>query len=64
MTDGIANHAIDLGVAIELVSAIEVLHFVERDLARSGGVGDWRVGQNAAFPQGEDAGGQADLAHG
>src|SRR5207302_1605391 len=63
VADGIANHTIDPRAARESVSAVEMNHVVERNLAGGGGRSNGRVSQGAAFAQGEDSRGQAGLSH-
>ena len=63
--DGIGHHAVDLGVGVDLLVAIDLGHVLEAELARrqgplrlEGGVG--AVGAELAR---QDAGGHADVAH-
>ena len=64
MSDGIANHSVDLRATRESVRPIQMLHLVQGNLARGGSGGDGRVSQRTSLAQGEDARGQADLSHG
>ena len=63
MTDGIANHSVYTSSAIERVSAIEMGHLLERNLAGRSGLSDGRVCQRTPLPQRQDARGQAGFSH-
>src|ERR1700757_2552034 len=64
MANGIANHAVNLGLPVEQVGPVKTKHFVERNLPGSGGFANRRVGQFAAFAQRKKARGQPNVAHG
>ena len=64
MPHGITNHAVDARAAGQFMGSVEVLQGVQRDLARSSGFSNRRVGQRTAFPQGEDARWKSNFAHG
>jgi hypothetical protein len=63
MTDRFADHPINPCAAGENVGAVEMLHFVQGNLAGGGCCGDRRISQGASFAQGEDSGWQTQFAH-
>ena len=60
----ITDDAVHAGLAVEGMSAIQMLHFAQGNLPGSGGRLHWRVCERAAVAQGEQAGGKAHLTHG
>jgi len=62
--DGVADDAKYLRLAIERVSAIEMLHFLKGDLPRSGCRGYRRISQRTTFTKSEETRWKAHFAHG
>src|SRR5256885_394826 len=60
----VADHAKHARFPVELMSAIEMLHFAQRDLSGSSGCFERGVRKLATFAQREQAGRKADFAHG
>src|SRR6266404_7722569 len=63
MSDGLANHSVDASATRESVSAVEMLHVVQRNLAGSGCRGYRSVSQRASLAQREDSRRQAGFSH-
>src|SRR5712664_4147069 len=63
MADGLTNHSVDASSTRESVSAVEMFHLVERNLAGGGRRSNGRVSQGASLAQGEDSRGQAGFSH-
>ena len=55
VTDGVADHPVNVCSPIERVGAIELKHFVERDLAGRRRLRHGRIGEFATFSKGKQA---------
>src|SRR5215467_553685 len=63
MADRIANHSIDLRVSIHCVTAIQMKHFIQGHLARSGCLCYRGISKFAAVAQRENASWQSHFPH-
>src|SRR6266851_9871258 len=63
MSDGLANHSVDASATRESVSAVKMLHIVQRNLAGSSCRGYRSVSQRTSLPQCEDSRWQAGFSH-
>src|SRR5216684_1893724 len=63
MSDGLANHSVDASATSESVSAVEMLHIVQRNLAGSSCRSYRSVSQRTSLAQCEDSRRQAGFSH-
>ena len=57
MANGVADHAVNRGLASEFVRAIEIFQFMETNLPGRGGVAHGGVCQRASLAERKDSGG-------